>query len=46
MSINAVKGIEFGTGFDLVNYDGTNGSDQINLKIKKLNFILIMLEEY
>ena len=38
MSINAVKGIEFGTGFDLVNYDGTNGSDQINFKNKKINF--------
>jgi len=38
MSINAVKGIEFGTGFDLVNYDGTNGSDQINYKNKKINF--------
>ena len=38
MSINAVKGIEFGTGFDLVNYDGTNGSDQINFENKKIKF--------
>ena len=38
MSINAVKGIEFGTGFNLINLDGTNASDQINYKNKKIVF--------
>ena len=38
MSINAVKGIEFGTGFNLVNLDGTNASDQIKYKNKKIIF--------
>jgi len=38
MSINAVKGIEFGTGFDLINLDGTNASDQISYKNKKIIF--------
>src|SRR5210317_114375 len=38
MSINAVKGIEFGTGFDLINLDGTNASDQISYKNKKITF--------
>jgi len=38
MSINAVKGIEFGTGFNLVNLDGTNASDQISYKNKKIVF--------
>ena len=38
MSINAVKGIEFGTGFDLINLDGTNASDQISYKNKKIRF--------
>ena len=38
MSINAVKGIEFGTGFNLINLDGTNASDQINYENKKIVF--------
>ena len=38
MSINAVKGIEFGTGFNLVNLDGTNASDQMSYKNKKIIF--------
>ena len=38
MSINAVKGIEFGTGFNLVNLDGTNASDQIRYKNKEIIF--------
>ena len=38
MSINAVKGIEFGTGFNLINLDGTNASDQISYKNKKIVF--------
>ena len=38
MSINAVKGIEFGSGFNLVNLDGTNASDQISYKNKKIIF--------
>ena len=38
MSINAVKGIEFGTGFDLINLDGTNASDQISYKNNKIIF--------
>ena len=38
MSINAVKGIEFGTGFNLINLDGTNASDQINYRNKKIVF--------
>ena len=38
MSINAVKGIEFGTGFNLINLDGTNASDQISYKNKKIIF--------
>ena len=38
MSINAVKGIEFGSGFDLVNLDGTNASDQMDLNKKDISF--------
>ena len=38
MSINAVKGIEFGTGFNLIDLDGTNASDQIGYKNKKIIF--------
>ena len=38
MSINAVKGIEFGKGFNLINLDGTNASDQISYKNKKIIF--------
>ena len=38
MSINAVKGIEFGSGFNLVELDGTNASDQMSYKNKKINF--------
>ncbi len=38
MSINAVKGIEFGTGFNLVNLDGTNASDQMDLNKKNISF--------
>ena len=38
MSINAVKGIEFGSGFNLVNLDGTNASDQMDLNKKKISF--------
>ena len=38
MSINAVKGIEFGTGFKLVELDGTNSSDQMSIKKNKLKF--------
>jgi len=38
MSINAVKGIEFGTGFNLIDLDGTNASDQISYKNKKIVF--------
>ncbi len=38
MSINAVKGIEFGTGFNLIDLDGTNASDQISYKNKKIIF--------
>ena len=38
MSINAVKGIEFGGGFNLVNLDGTNASDQMDLNKKNISF--------
>ena len=38
MSINAVKGIEFGSGFNLVNLDGTNASDLMDLNKKKISF--------
>ena len=38
MTINAVKGIEFGSGFNLVNLDGTNASDQMTVKNKKISF--------
>ena len=38
MSINAVKGIEFGSGFNLVNLDGTNASDQMDLYKKNISF--------
>ena len=38
MSINAVKGIEFGSGFNLVNFDGTNASDQMDLNKKNISF--------
>ena len=38
MSINAVKGIEFGTGFNLVELDGTNSSDQMSIKKNKIKF--------
>ena len=38
MSINAVKGIEFGSGFNLVNLDGTNSSDQMDLNKKNISF--------
>ena len=38
MSINAVKGIEFGSGFNLVNLYGTNASYQIRYKNKKIIF--------
>jgi len=38
MSINAVKGIEFGSGFNLVELDGTNASDQMSSKDKKISF--------
>ena len=37
-SINAVKGIEFGSGFNLVNLDGTNASDQMDLNKKNISF--------
>ena len=30
MSINAVKGVEIGSGFNLVDIDGTKASDEIN----------------
>ena len=38
MSINAVKGIEFGEGFNFINLDGTNASDQMSYKNKKIIF--------
>ena len=38
MGINAVKGIEFGSGFNLVNLDGTNASDQMDLNKKNVRF--------
>ena len=38
MGINAVKGIEFGSGFNLVNLDGTNASDQMDLNKKNISF--------
>jgi len=38
MSINAVKGIEFGSGFNLVNLDGTNASDQMDLNKNNISF--------
>ncbi len=38
MSINAVKGIEFGSGFNLINLDGTNASDQMDLNKKNISF--------
>ena len=38
MTINAVKGIEFGSGFSLVNLDGTNASDQMDLNKKNISF--------
>ena len=38
MSINAVKGIEFGSGFNLVNLDGTNASDQMDINKKNISF--------
>ncbi len=38
MGINAVKGIEFGSGFNLVNLDGTNASDQMDLNKKNIHF--------
>ena len=38
MGINAVKGIEFGSGFNLVNFDGTNASDQMDLNKKNISF--------
>ena len=38
MSINAVKGIEFGSGFNLINLDGTNASDQMDLNKKNIIF--------
>ena len=38
MSINAVKGIEFGSGFDLVKLDGTKASDQMYLNKKNISF--------
>ena len=38
MSVNAVKGIEFGTGFNLIDLDGTNASDQISYNNKKIVF--------
>ena len=38
MSINAVKGIEFGSGFNLVNLDGINASDQMDLNKKNISF--------
>ena len=38
MSINAVKGIEFGTGFNLVQLDGTYSSDQMSIKKSKIKF--------
>jgi chorismate synthase len=31
MSINAVKGVEIGSGFNLVDIDGTKASDEINI---------------
>ena len=37
-SINAVKGIEFGSGFNLINLDGTNASDQMDLNKKNISF--------
>ena len=38
MGTNAVKGIEFGSGFNLVNLDGTNASDQMDLNKKNISF--------
>ena len=38
LSINAVKGIEFGTGFNLIDLDGTNASDQISYRNQKIVF--------
>ena len=39
MSINAVKGVEIGSGFSLVNSNGTESSDEMNIdKNKKITF--------
>ena len=39
MSINAVKGIEFGAGFDIIEQDGLTSSDQMQIKNNKINFL-------
>jgi chorismate synthase len=39
MSINAVKGIEFGAGFNIVEQDGLTSSDQMQIKNNKINFL-------
>ena len=39
MSINAVKGIEFGAGFNIVEQDGLTSSDKMQIKKNKVNFL-------
>tara|TARA_Y100000590_G_scaffold468233_1_gene650183 strand:+ start:5299 stop:6384 length:1086 start_codon:yes stop_codon:yes gene_type:complete len=39
MSINAVKGVEIGSGFDSVNLSGENSVDEIRMKNKKVKFL-------
>ena len=39
MSINAVKGIEFGAGFNIVEQDGLTSSDKMEIKKNKINFL-------
>ena len=39
MSINAVKGIEFGAGFNIVEQDGLTSSDPMQINKKKINFL-------
>ena len=39
MSINAVKGIEFGAGFDIVEQDGLTSSDDMEIRNNKVNFL-------
>ena len=38
MSINAVKGIEFGAGFNIVEQDGLTSSDKMEIKKIRLIF--------